>query len=560
MNIPKEKIKETILESFDSLGFTPRGFQPDVIFKIVNAFLNEEKQTVVCSLDTGAGKSIIGAVVADVVTRLTPDDNDLASIISMGVNSLAKQYFDTFKNQDKYRYFQIKGARNYPCHFMESQPTAVDKTADSCLFKKLIEVEQEKYCSKCVYKAHKAMVNKTDNLITNTSYFLIALLADGYLKSRKMHVFDEAHNMNEAFCNYSEIIISVENIEKYIKELGDTNGKCDDYISALIMIKDQISTGAIGHNNYFQFIDVLKQLYSSIAEVMVEQAKGLEKIDPVKSSKFDKLERKYNGLAGKICDLVNNNYDHVFDNTVPNTVSIKTVFVGKMMQQLLAKYNLLMSATITENFVFDTLELDPTTTLFLETPPVFPKENKPIFFIGKTFLNYQAMKEPSVIQDMKDQVAKITEFHSEESGLIIVPSFYLGSQLARGIKSHRIYEHKQGVNLSDLIADFKSYNRPAVLISPSIFEGLDFAGDHSRFQIIAKSPFPSLGDKRIKYIADNYPTIYQEMTLIKIIQGIGRSVRSEDDFAATYCLDASTERLFKSKLNIWTNRFTVQKG
>lgn len=556
--IEKEKIQETILESFSSLGFTPRGFQPDVIYKIVDAFLNQNKSSVVCSLDTGAGKSIIGAVVADVVTRLTPDDSDLASIISMGVNSLAKQYYDTFKDQDTYKYFQIKGARNYPCNFMQNQPSATDKTAESCMFSKLIEAEQNKYCSRCEYKAHKAMVNKTDNLITNTSYFLIAILANGYLKTRKMHVFDEAHNMNEAFCNYAEILISVDNIEKYIKELGDTNGKCDDYISALIMIKDQISSGAIGHNNYFQFIDVLKKLYSSIAEVMVEQSAGLEKIDPVASSKFTKMQKKYTSLASKISDLVNNEYDHVFDNTVPNTISIKTVFVGKMMQKLLAKYNLFMSATITENFVFDTLELDPEKTLFLETPPVFPAENKPIFFIGKTSLNYQAMKDPSVIQEMKDQIEQITKFHKDESGLIIVPSFYLGSQLARGIRTHKVYEHKSGVNLSDLIAEFKCYNKPAVLVSPSIFEGLDFAGDHSRFQIISKSPYPSLGDKRIKYICDNYPTIYSEMTLIKIIQGIGRSIRSEEDFAATYCLDASTEKLFKSKLNIWKNRFTVR--
>lgn len=553
-----EQINQTIADSFKSLKFKPRGFQPEVIFKIVDAFLNKNMQNVVCSLDTGAGKSIIGAVVADVVDRLTPNDGDLASVITMGQNVLSKQYLDTFKGQGKHKYFQIMGASNYDCNFLKTQPMVITTKADDCLFDKLTDELQEKYCSNCEYAIAKKTANQTDNLITNNAYFLIANLMTHHLLHRKMHVFDEAHNLNEAFCNFAQIDISVDLIDKYIKELGTVNGKCDDQIAGLIMFKDKIKTKEIGLNNYSQYLDVLKNIYTTTAQILSMQAMQLKFIDVVQSGKYDKMSSKYDNLRGKIYDLFKNEYDHVFDDSIKDTISIKTIFVGKMMSKLLAKYNLFMSATITKQFVFDTLDLEEECTEYIDTPPVFPSENKPLFFIGKRSLNYEAMKDKSVIEELKNQVKLITDFHKEDSGLIIVPSFYLGSQLAHGIKSHKVFEHKSGTKIGDIISNFKNCSIPAVLVSPSIFEGLSFDGDKSRFQLICKTPYPSLGDRRIKHIADNYPDIYKEMTLLKIIQGIGRSVRSESDWANTYFLDQSSKKLFDSKLNIWKPRFTVQ--
>jgi Rad3-related DNA helicase len=135
----------------------------------------------------------------------------------------------------------------------------------------------------------------------------------------------------------------------------------------------------------------------------------------------------------------------------------------------------------------------------------------------------------------------------------------VAEQIANGITGKaRVFLHDRNTKLNDLIAEFKNYTKSAVLISPSIFEGLDFAGDNSRFQILLKAPYPSLGEKRMKHIADNYGEIYRLMTLKKIIQGIGRSVRSEDDYATTYVLDANIKKLFNSSLNVWKDQFEVE--
>jgi ATP-dependent DNA helicase DinG len=555
--LTSEELQVQILKSYESLKFVPRGNQVEIVEGVLDAFLNKEKQNVVLNAGTGVGKSVLGAVIADALHVLT-GSSDLQSIIAMGTNSLAKQYHESFDQLGEYRFFQIKGASNYPCAFMQSQPSAANLTADECVKTKLHETEVAKYCNTCEFNSAKKRVNTTDNLITNYSYFLTAALVSNHLKSRNLHVFDESHVLNEIFCSFTQIDISIEILDKYIKELSDTNGKCDTEAAALVMFKDKIRTNEIGENNYLQYIDVLGKVYKAIASTTMTQSILLGKEDMIRSAKYEKMSKKYAGLAGKIRDLTEYEYEHVFDNTVPNIVSIKTIFVNKIMGILLAPYNLFMSATITDTFAYETLGLEQEKTEFIQLPPVFPPENKPLFFIGKQSLNFNNLKDPDTIETMVDQIKLIVEHHSGEKGLIISPSFYLGSQMAYGIRrTTKVFEHKSGVNLSDLIMDFKKYKGPAILVSPSIFEGLDFKNDESRFQIILKAPYPSLGDKRIRYIADNHPNIYQEMTLLKILQGIGRSIRTPEDFAATYMLDAACKKLYNGKLNLWKDHYKV---
>jgi len=139
----------------------------------------------------------------------------------------------------------------------------------------------------------------------------------------------------------------------------------------------------------------------------------------------------------------------------------------------------------------------------------------------------------------------------------LCPSFQTIKRLTMSLdKNVNWFIHEQGTTIANLTKEFKK-SKNGVLISPSIFEGMDFAGDDSRWQIICKTPYPSLGDIRIKKIADQYGSIYREIALYKILQGIGRSIRSADDSAITYFLDKSSETIFKSSLNIWKERFSI---
>jgi Rad3-related DNA helicase len=81
-------------------------------------------------------------------------------------------------------------------------------------------------------------------------------------------------------------------------------------------------------------------------------------------------------------------------------------------------------------------------------------------------------------------------------------------------------------------------------LSSSLWEGVDLKDDLSRFQIIAKVPYPNYKEKRTKAKMDKFPMWYTSKTLTKLLQGFGRSIRSENDWANTYVLDTAVNNVF----------------
>lgn len=548
------KYEKEILKSFGTLGFSPRDSQVPIISDIVTAYLDWTKKNVILVAGTGIGKSIIAGVVSETL-RTVQKDVKLAAIYMSSTNSLVDQYTDSFKKLPDSKFFRIKGASNYECAYFRAKGNPY-ATGEDCVRKELTEMEQEKFCSGCPFTEAKIMMNKSDNLITNYAYFMIAKLKSDHLAERNLQVFDEAHLLNDTFCSQVTIEFSVESLEKLCKDLSGLNGKFETEMGDLTLFKQDILFQKISSVNYREKLKELYKLYSSIEKKIFAQASLIP--DMKVKVKIRKIGGKFTRLMSLISGFFSHEYEHVFDSTVKDTISIKPIFIGDSMHMLLGNHNLFMTATLSPNFAETTMKLVPSETAYVTAPDVFPPENKQLFFLGKENLNFQKMKDPATFVQMSEIIKFIVQHHSKEKGIIIAPSFYSVKSLSGNIpKTVKLFQHTQGTNVSVWVKEFKEWVGPAVLISPSIFEGLDFAGDDSRYAVIIKTPYPSLGDLRIKYIADNYSSIYKEITLYKILQGIGRSVRSPEDFASAYCLDKSTETIFKSKLNIWQDRFTI---
>jgi Rad3-related DNA helicase len=64
-------------------------------------------------------------------------------------------------------------------------------------------------------------------------------------------------------------------------------------------------------------------------------------------------------------------------------------------------------------------------------------------------------------------------------------------------------------------------------------EGVDLKDDLSRFQVLVKIPYPYLGDPLVKKRMNKWSGWYSLQTAKKIVQAVGRSVRSYDDSANT---------------------------
>jgi Rad3-related DNA helicase len=92
--------------------------------------------------------------------------------------------------------------------------------------------------------------------------------------------------------------------------------------------------------------------------------------------------------------------------------------------------------------------------------------------------------------------------------------------------------------------------------SPSLHLGLDLKDDLSRFQIITKVPYPSLGDRWIDEKRKRSEQWYTWQTALRLVQGYGRSIRSKDDWATTYVLDSAFGPFVRRNKNILPDWFT----
>ena len=91
------------------------------------------------------------------------------------------------------------------------------------------------------------------------------------------------------------------------------------------------------------------------------------------------------------------------------------------------------------------------------------------------------------------------------------------------------------------------------MLSPSFTRGVDLPDDKCRCIIIAKVPFPYLGDpqiaKRVKEPNGNW--WYSLQAVQAMIQMTGRGVRHEKDYCTTYILDKQFSRLRGRMLKVF---------
>ena len=566
-----------ILEAFKRIGFSPRDNQVESIDKILIAFLDEKFKNVILSAPTGTGKSIIGAVVSEVIHEIKhPGEKPGASFLLTATNVLAHQYHDTFVDDEAPEdniFHIIKGAANYGCAALSTpeEPQNAESCSVVMFQKQAMDTIIQSYCNECEYHRSRKLKNSSRHLITNYSwYFLDRMYSTHPMEKRSVCVFDEAHLINDLFVEHNAIYFSEKRLSSFAEEVSENLSIGNtDVFKNLKMIKDHLVAGKINDQNYMSYLTTLHNTYKQIADTAAREADRNTR-NHKKYLILAKLSKKYFNLGCKIDDLVIFDYPHVFEHKAKDPkkfqneheVTVKPIFVGDMFEALdNADHNLLMSATISDVFANRTMTL-PGTTKFIKLPPQFPPEHKKVVFFKTQTLNYNTMKDPATIKKLCASVFQIVDHHTKkgERGIILAPSFVIVKSVAETLRlmrgNYKVFEQERGQKLAVLLEEFKAYNGgPAVLLTPSGFEGIDLPGDLSRFQIMCKAPFGSLGDKRIAHILNVYPDIYSLTTLMKVTQGAGRSVRSMDDYATTYCLDASIQRLWAAKNNAWADEF-----
>ena len=207
-----------------------------------------------------------------------------------------------------------------------------------------------------------------------------------------------------------------------------------------------------------------------------------------------------------------------------------------------------MSATIDKDNFSKSLGIDGCAFVDVPKSP-FPAENRLVEFRNVARLSSRSPESDEI--DVAAAIDRIMSAHRDSRGIILTSSkarcYNLLKRLSRQ-QARRIQlahsRNEDNSSMEEVLAAHADTSN-GVLLSSSLWQGIDLKGDLSRFQIIEKCPYPYLGDSRVaaKNRADRGWYVYQ--TIVKILQGLGRSVRDVNDYASTYVMDTSVQELLR---------------
>lgn len=523
-----------------------RSQQQDAINFAIDSIQKDGKKFVVIEAGTGVGKSAIGLTVARMLSGNPTDDYARGAYFLTTQKILQEQYiedFGGFKGAMK----SIKSSSNYQCNFNRKTSCGESlralKTADkkSSFFKS---------CAfNCVYKKAKESFIAGSEGVTNFPYFLAETQYAGKLEPREVLIIDEAHNIDSELSKFIEITIS----DKF----------CNSFLNM------QIPTG-LTQRQYLTWVEevYLNTTAKKLAhlERMLEKYVGLK--EKIRSGEFASISKKYEMLDKHVCKVRRFLELYSSDNWVMNDLpadnysnpsrklQFKPINVAPYAEDMLYRFGktvILMSATILDKNAYAEIAGIPVEQMaFISLPSPFPAENRPVMYAGVGKMNSSSIE--STLPKLVEAIKQIMKEHKNDKGIIHCHSYKVASYIKKNIRSSRILIHGSD-NRDAVLEKHKKSKSPTILLSPSMTEGVDLKGKLSRFQIICKVPYPYLGDKLIRKKMNKWKWWYPLQTAKTILQAVGRSVRSKDDTAATYILDADFERFYYSNSSLFPVTF-----
>lgn len=532
----------------DWLGHFPfseiRNEQAEAINFALQAY-KDGKRFVVIEAGTGVGKSAIGLAIARYVTASYPPSIEFqAGAYFLTTQKLLQEQYIRDFGEPEGNMCQVMSSANYQCKFHRTQTCA-----ESLRQLKAENDNTSKFhrsCSfHCTYKEEKRKFMQSAESVTNFSYFLAETYYAGKLLPRELLVLDEAHNVDTELGSFIEISMS----ERFAK-------------TALKLDMPDITTDKQAWRWIVDEYEPRLAVHLKRYEEMIEKFNISERM----KTDFVSLAKQYEILDKHACKVRRFIELYSDDNWVFNLVEgegrglrkleFKPIDVSGYSEQILFKNGkriLMMSATILNHEGFcQMLGIKPDDVAFISIPSPFPSENHPIFTYPIARMTSSAIDAD--LPKLADAVKAILAQHPKEKGVIHAHTYKIAKYLKDNIRSKRLLTHGSEDRVQKLQEHISS-KEPTVLISPSMQEGVDLKDDLSRFQIICKVPYPYLGDKIVKKRMNRWGWWYPLQTAKTVVQSVGRSVRSFNDHAVTYILDADWNRFYDKNSALFPEGF-----
>jgi Rad3-related DNA helicase len=558
-----EKINKIINDSIESntfgKGFEFRRGQREIIVKICESYLEDSKATIVIDAPTGSGKSLIAMWSAHILKELGNKGYMITSDLS-----LQDQYESDFYKYGL-RWPSIKGADNYECNV-----NGLPFSLGDCRLKGMGYEQTEKLScyATCDYLQNRKRAIDQPISLLNYAFWLIQrnyVAAKMEQDDRKVPFeqrdfvfFDEAHRIDDIVQSHFSPRIEPNIVDKIMTSLRFAN-------------KHGFQTVAHTRNKIETLVnDLMTGNKSEVYDAMVEFEVILRNFGKVRQLANKQVKKRYGNIgAPKDWQTAFTNFDRIKDVhckiedylALINEVGISKMVLDQneyeskfmcveeslMINKYLhdkADFKVFMSATIGDPRSFVKI-MGIKNAKFIRMDNMFNYDKSPVVFINRHKLSFREREQslPKVVEILDQIISK----HKGQRGVVHTGSYAFTEYIKRNSKhTFRLIDYENSKQKANMLELFKK-KEGSVLMGPSLLEGLDLKDDTSRFQIFFKVPYPSLGDPLIKAKMQTSNEWYDWKTGISILQGVGRSVRSEDDWAVTYVLDACFRSLINKK-------------
>ncbi len=509
------------------LGYKPlpdkfTEFRPNQWQAIVEAIEHLENgvKVVMISAPTGTGKTLI----AETIRRLWQGGKPTSIVCT--TKTLQAQIVDEFDYAK-----EIKGRSNYP-----TSPPVTFADCGDCTGSPELEYNDCDFCTQgamCPYLRAKEAAAEAPMSVLNTAYFLNATRSPkSAFRDRRLTVFDEADTLEDQLMGFIEIKIT----PRLRKDIG-----------VATMPKKTVE----GDWQRWLTDEVMPALSSKIKQLGGRGAGLFTDADQVKRRRAMK---RYAELYDHIRIVLKD--DDPFEGWVltgkvkskDSDITFKPIRVAEYARELLwqkADQFVLMSATmISPAQMAEDLGLQDHEWEAVTLDSTFPPENRTITLTNTASLTYKTKAEAQ--PKIRDEINNIMDSNPGSRILIHTVSYELTRFLYDTLPSGRLHAYFYSREREKTLKRFLD-SEDGVLLAPSFERGVDLPGEDCEVIVIAKTPYPFLGDDQIKarLYAKGGKSWYAVQTIRSIVQMTGRGMRSADDWCDTYILDSQFKRLLR---------------
>lgn len=402
-------------------------------------------------------------------------------------------------------------------------------------------------CDNCPY--NEALLNFSTGTVGLTNYHLFLTYKiyahNRYPRQSKVLIIDEAHGFEEVFADF----ISLKLNRNILKSNGFNNYEIKTVLSYFGKKPENLSKDEfmkIVRDKFLPYaIKVKGRISNSMDDSDIKTVKILLSLTN-NIVKWKQLLKEYkenpeNWIheVDEITDMKKRESYYEF--------KAQPVWSDKYLEEYVWKgydYVLMLSGTLLDkDLIIKINGLDKDKTAYKELQSPFNVKNRPIYYfknLGKqTYANKKITWE-----NQKKVLSKILNKHKNDKGIIHTANYEIQSWINNEFDNNRLLCH-DSENRSETLQNHYSLKVPTVLVSPSMTTGVDLKDDMSRHQTILKMPYPFLGSKKVKRRMETNKDWYGWKTCVELMQMYGRSVRTKDDNATTYILDASFDNILK---------------